>query len=166
MRGAIRHEAPRDTAVQLLDPTGEAGIFRLILHGVHKHRTRHCELAVANVAVGPMIKEVCLLDRRESRTEVGMKSVGPDPMARDRGHGDLIRPHWRRHSSFAGESAQTRKIVSSARLDQRERTRRPGERPNGAMAGHVDRHEVRPLLQRSYARRVPVVNGVERSKKR
>ena len=63
MRGAIRHEAPRDTTVQFLDPAGEAQIFRLIPHGVLKHRTRGHEFTVANMAVRPMIEEIGLLYR-------------------------------------------------------------------------------------------------------
>ncbi len=80
MRGVIRPEAARDTAVQFRYPAGETRIFRLICHGVHEHGARRRKLTVENVAVGPMIEEVCSLDRRESRSEARMKPVGPGPM--------------------------------------------------------------------------------------
>ena len=160
--GAIRPAAARETSVELREPAGEASIFRLTRHGVHKHGPSHRKIAVANVAVCPMIEEVSSLDWRKGRTEARMKSVGPDRMTGDRRHGDLIGSHRCLHAGNSGQGAQTLKIVLAAGLDQRQRALRTRERPNGAMAGHVNRHEVRPLLQRSYARRVPVVNGVER----
>ena len=74
------------------------------------------------------------------------RTVGPGPMPSNRRHGDLIGPHRRGHARCTGETAQTRKIVSAAGLDQRQRARRPCECANGAVAGHMDRHQTGPLL--------------------
>ncbi len=118
-RGTVRLVAARDTAVQFRYPAGEARIFRLTRHSVHKQAPRRRELPVANVAVGPMVEEVCSLDRREGRAEARMKSVGPAPMASDRRDSDLIGSHWRHDPGRAGQSAQSRKIIFTAGLDQR-----------------------------------------------
>ena len=106
----LPYEAPRnlpfaqDASVEFLQPVREGGIAGQEGESLRQHIACGDEIAVADVAIGAVIKEVDPLRWRKTVAEAGVERVGPGGMPGHGGDGDLIGAHGRIDPGGAGKT--------------------------------------------------------------